>query len=162
MSDDRLVATLVQLRYDTGANPRARAAQAQYDALMAVKVRDGFFNSSVPAPSIDDADALGILVTHRRGGMEVTEPAWLQMPVFLGDILVTGPLVVSSIEFVIGGRVGINSDSAVKVAGERWVEDARSDLKRIVLRKFGIWEKTKRLKEPLDIQTNGGIVGIRG
>ena len=139
--------------------------QLRYDALMANAVTNGFFKSTRPAPVMGwggEPWKPGITVVHNRGGFQFAEPAWMGMPVWIGDGLITGQNTVAAVEFVIGGRVGINKDSWVKVATERSVADAHVDLKKIILRKAGMWAKMAKLKEPLEIQTNGGVLGIKG
>ena len=105
----------------------------------------------------------GLLVTHRRGGVQLTDAAWHGMPVFIGDKLTTSPAIVASVEFVLGGRVGINHSSAVIVKERSVIDDPASiSWKRVVLRKYGMWAKATNLREPLEIQTNGGVIGIKG
>ena len=102
--------------------------QGRYDALMVNAVTDGFFKSARPAPVIIWAGEPwkpGITVVHNRGGYQFAEPGWLGMPVWIGDGLITGLNTVVAVEFVIGGRVGINRDSWIKVATERSVADAK-------------------------------------
>jgi hypothetical protein len=80
----------------------------------------------------------------------------------MGDIVRTAPNTVMALEFAIGGDVGINRIAAVKVIGERNVEDTEFNLKRVILRQGGMWTKLGKLKEPIEIQTNGGVTGIKG
>ena len=90
------------------------------------------------------------------------DPGWLGMPVWIGDQIITDKNTVLAIEFIIGGRVGINIDSWVTIVSERSVADSTISVKKIILRKAGMFAKMARLKEPLEIQTNGGVIGIKG
>ncbi|MFN8609138.1 MAG: FecR domain-containing protein [Vulcanimicrobiota bacterium] len=82
---------------------------------------------------------------------------------YLQDHFKTSQNTLAALEFLIGGRVGLNQSSDVEVVSERSVIDQR-DGKRIVLKSGGIWVKAdaETLKQPLEIQTNGGIMGIHG
>jgi len=99
------------------------------------------------------------MVVHKRGGPEVVEHAWVGMPVSVGDVIETGPETEVAIGFIIGGRVGINRNATVRIAAERSVEDAEFDGTKFLMRKGGMWEKTAKLKEPLEIQYSGGVMG---
>ena len=87
---------------------------------------------------------------------------FLDMQGQLHDKFKTNATTVAALEFIIGGRVGINKDSEIEIVTERSVADAKVNVKRIILRKGGMWAKTAKLKEPLEIQTNGGVMGIKG
>ena len=67
----------------------------------------------------------------------------------------------AAIEFVIGGRAGMHPESELRIASERSVGDEKT-AKRITVTKGGIWMKCDKLKEPMEIQTNGGVMGIKG
>ena len=58
--------------------------------------------------------------------------------------------------------MGINRDAWVTIVSERSVADTTIDLKKIILRQAGALYKMYRLKEPMEIQTNGGVMGIKG
>jgi RHS repeat-associated protein len=78
----------------------------------------------------------------------------------LGDELKTDKNTVSAIEFVIGGRVGINKDAQVEIVTERSVRDSDFNMKRVIFRKINLFTSPP---EPLEIQTNGGVLGgIKG
>jgi hypothetical protein len=155
-TDNSPVGTIIQIKQ---VHLDLKDEQLRYDALMANAVTNGFFKSTRPAPVMgwgEEAWKPGITAVHNRGGFQFAEPAWMGMPIWIGDGLITGPNTVVAVEFVIGGRVGINKDSWVKVATERSVADAHVDLKKIILRKGGMLARMARLKEPLEIGTNGG------
>lgn len=81
-----------------------------------------------------------------------------------GDVLRTDDGTVAAIEFLIGGRVGVNSSSEVELVNERSVADGQVGAKRGVLKSGSMWLKAdaNTLKQPIEIQTNGGTIGIRG
>ena len=138
--------------------------QLLYNSLMANAEKDGFFNSTKPVASVSPGRpwSPGLVVIHNRGGRQFVEPAWLDMPVWIGDLFTTNSNTVVAIEFIIGGRVGINKDSCVKIVSERSVADDHVEIKKIIQRLPGMWAKMAKLKEPLEIQTNGGVLGIKG
>jgi YVTN family beta-propeller protein len=81
-------------------------------------------------------------------------------PIFQGDLIATDPNAKAVVEFVIGGRVGINTNSTVVVAGERSVADAGPHKPIVVTLLMGVWGiATMTAPEPLEIQTNGGVMG---
>lgn len=82
---------------------------------------------------------------------------------YLKDHYLTDPNTVAALEFLIGGRVGINSSTEIEILNERSVSDG-SAVKRVVLSSGSLWVKAdaKSLKQPLEIQTNGGVMGIKG
>lgn len=65
-----------------------------------------------------------------------------------------------AIEFAIGGRVGLRQNSTITITGERSAKS--STVKKITLEQGGIWAKCDKLKEPMEVQTNGGVMGIKG
>jgi hypothetical protein len=86
--------------------------------------------------------------------------------VYLGDIIITNPNTQAALEFTIGGRVGLNSDVAVTVSTERSVANYNQPLsKTLQTMVMGLWNMfpaTAKLKEPIEIQTTGGIMGMKG
>lgn len=87
-------------------------------------------------------------------------PVKLDTVVRPGDRIRTDAFTVAAIEFAIGGRFGINKNSAIKVTGEGNAESPKSSVE---LTKGQMWAKCQKLKEPLEIETGGGgVMGIRG
>lgn len=84
--------------------------------------------------------------------------AFSEMEIVVGDIIVTGTGMRCTSEFLLGGRIEFNSASAVCIESERSVRSLGES--RNLLSRGGIWAKPS-LKEPLEIQTNGGILGIK-
>jgi hypothetical protein len=82
----------------------------------------------------------------------------------IGDRVRTGPDILMALEFLIGGRVGINESTEVVIDSERSVADHNTPTYRVLLKNFALWTKAdaKALKQPLEIQTNGGTMGIKG
>ena len=81
-----------------------------------------------------------------------------------GDIIETGKGTVAAVEFLIGGRVGMNTETQVEMTGEREVDDHGVGPKRAILKEGSIWVKAdaKTLRQPIEIRTNGGTMGIKG
>jgi len=82
-------------------------------------------------------------------------------PLEIGDIVKTAPDTVAAIQFVIGGRVAINVGSAVRIVSERSVTDIDHNYWALIR---GIPSHFNFLKnrETILIQTNGGVMGIKG
>lgn len=82
---------------------------------------------------------------------------------YIKDRYQTDPNTVAALEFLIGGRVGINCDTQIEIVNERSVADG-SAVKRVILNNGSLWVKAdaRALKQPIEIQTNGGVMGIKG
>lgn len=80
----------------------------------------------------------------------------------LHDQYRTDEQTVAALSFVLGGRVGINKGSVVEIVSERSVTDKTVTVNKIILRQGGIWAKVAKQTNPLLIQTNGGVMGIKG
>jgi len=83
---------------------------------------------------------------------------------YVRDRYLTDGATMAALEFLIGGRVGINRDTTIEIINERSVADSNLSVKRIILKNGSIWVKAdaKTLKQPIEIQTNGGVMGIKG
>ncbi len=77
-----------------------------------------------------------------------------------GDVVTTDGNTVLALELVSGGTVGINKSSAIELTGERTASDRNGG--GVILSKGELWSRVGELKEPLEVQTNGGVMGIRG
>jgi hypothetical protein len=86
------------------------------------------------------------------------------MPLFMGDRICTGPETLTAVEFLIGGRVGINASTQVVIDSERSVADVNTPAGRAFINALRVLVKwdAKALKQPLEIQTNGGTMAIKG
>lgn len=98
----------------------------------------------------------------QRGGKGPIKALHAGDQVEVGDVISTDPNTVLSLEFGIGGRVGVNKDSKIEITGERNVAGVDTPIANVILRKGGLWAKAVKLKEPLEIQSNGGVMGIKG
>ncbi|MBS2035946.1 FecR domain-containing protein [bacterium] len=100
---------------------------------------------------------------QQRAGENQSYPVTVNATGYVQDHFRTSINTLAALEFLIGGRVGINQNSDVEVVNERSVVDQQLG-KRLVLKSGGVWIKAdaRSLKQPLEIQTNGGIMGIRG
>lgn len=90
--------------------------------------------------------------------------ATVGLPLCVGDFIRTGPQTIVGLEFLIGGRVGLNKSTAVEIVNERAVADVGTGVYRAILKQVHLWlvADAKQLKQPLEIQTNGGVMGIKG
>ena len=80
-----------------------------------------------------------------------------------GDTIETGKGTHAAVEFLIGGRVGINDNTQIEMTAEREVVDHDVGPKRAIVKKGSIWVKPDTEGTvPLQIQTNGGTTGIKG
>jgi len=104
-----------------------------------------------------------VYIQHADG--TITQ-AGVGTPVYLGDVIVTNPNTQATLEFTIGGRVGLNSDASVSVATERSVDNYNQPLsKTLQTMVMGLWNMfpaTAKQMEPKEIQTSGGVMGIKG
>lgn len=80
----------------------------------------------------------------------------------LKDRFKTSADTVAALEFLLGGRVGINRNTEIEVVNERSVAATNVPIQRVILHQGALWFKSDRLKKPLEIQTSGGIMGIKG
>lgn len=83
---------------------------------------------------------------------------------YIKDHFKTDPNTLAALEFLIGGRVGINKDTEIEIVDAKSVADANVSVKRIIMKNGSLWVKAdaKALKQPIEIQTNGGVMGIKG
>ncbi|MFN8612395.1 MAG: FecR domain-containing protein [Vulcanimicrobiota bacterium] len=91
-------------------------------------------------------------------------PVSLNSTGYVKDHYITDKNTVAALEFLIGGRVGINRDTDIEIVNERSVADGKTPTKRIKLKNGSLWIKAdaNSLKQPVEIQTNGGVMGIKG
>ncbi len=79
------------------------------------------------------------------------------------DHLRTGSGSVATLDFDVGGRVGVNDNSEIQIVGERGVEEVgQGGFRRLVLQAGGIWARVTRQTDELQVQTSGGVMGIKG
>ena len=80
------------------------------------------------------------------------------------DHFITDANTVAALEFLIGGKVSINKNTDIIVVDEKSIADGKTSVKRVILKSGAMWVKAdaKTLKQPLEIQTSGGVMGIKG
>ena len=123
-----------------------------------VNAPPGTISAVVEIKAVDPARPVVAYV--QRGGTGPVTP--LSVGGFLqkGDVVGTDGNTVMALEFALGGRVGINKASEIELTSEQTVKGTTTDSLKIS--KGGMWAKCGALKEPLEIQTNGGVMGIKG
>lgn len=77
----------------------------------------------------------------------------------LNDHICTGPSTLAAIEFLIGGRASINQSTEAVIDTERSVHDVNGPSAMQIIRAL---LGTNQLRRPIEIQTNGGTMGIKG
>lgn len=115
--------------------------------------------------SIKPADGSGKAVLTQRHNDEAKGfPVSVNCPGYLKDHFSTDQNTLAALEFLIGGRVGINKGTEIEIVNEKSVADANVEVKRVILKNGSLWVKAdaRQLKQPLEIQTNGGTLGIKG
>ena len=78
---------------------------------------------------------------------------------YVGDVVKTGKSTMAALEFLIGGRVGINKDAAIEIVNERSVAPFGEAVAQTIGQTWKNSSSAWKLKEPLEIQTNGGTLG---
>jgi hypothetical protein len=130
---------------------------------------DILYGAAPPLPPAPDEVATIVEIKVKGGGAPkgyIEERAGTQRPLAvgallrIGDTAVTGEDTTAAFEFAIGGRVGVKPETKVKVTSERsarliGVDPNAKD------EPGGIWAKCDKLKEPMEVQTNGGIMGMK-
>lgn len=101
-------------------------------------------------------------IQRRAAGDTKWYQAFLGTEGYVADHFKTDARTVAALEFAIGGRVAISRDTEIEVISERSV-NAISAPQRVVMRSGHLWMRSTRpLARPLEIQTNGGTLGIKG
>jgi hypothetical protein len=95
----------------------------------------------------------------RRGGKDyaASENSTLQN----GDVLTTDDHTIAALDFLIGGRVGINKDTNVVMVNERAVGDGDNGLKRAILKNGSLWLKADA-KAPSAKAVVGEVAALGG
>lgn len=100
----------------------------------------------------------GKLTLERPGAGKYA--AFVQMPDYIDDKLSTDAKSVAALEFVVGGKIGINPNSTVTITGVRNASDASGQVLRV--NSGAVWAKFDKQKSPLIIRTPSATLGIRG
>jgi PA-IL-like protein len=90
----------------------------------------------------------GVTVTRDGQRYRMTAHSTLQP----GDVISTDDETVLTLEFAIGGRTALGHNASIRIVGDRGVE---------ALGGTTLATPSSKLDHPLEIQTNGGILGIR-
>jgi hypothetical protein len=114
--------------------------------------------------SIKPATPGPAVLMQKRPSDTAPFPVTVNSTGYVKDHYITDKNTIAALEFLIGGRVGVNKDTDIEVVNERSVADGKTSVKRIVLKNGSLWVKAdaKALKQPIEIQTNGGVMGIKG
>ena len=141
---------------------RATRSRAWMCAIVSLAVCLGAYVRPVHAdskPVVASVVAIdGKLVLDRPGAGKYA--AFVQMPDFVGDTLTTEAKSVAAIEFVVGGKIGINPGSSVVISGARSATDSSGQVLRV--NNGAVWAKFDKQKSPLLIRTPSATIGIRG
>lgn len=98
---------------------------------------------------------------YYRGGKWYT--AYESIDLRVGDKLRTDENTLAAIDFVIGGRVGMNKNSEIEIVDEGTAKQVgKPKTMSVIVRQGGIWARVTSRSQPLEIQTNGGVIGIKG
>ena len=89
----------------------------------------------------------GVTITRDGQRYRMTSTSQLRT----GDVISTNGETVLTLEFAIGGRVGLSPGASVRILGDRQIENLG-----------GTTTARPSIDQPLEIQTNGGTMGIRG
>ena len=144
------VARMMSIKCQGAKSAPYRFSEGKFYQVMPHAGKGGGRSVPVPVPA----------VVIREGKVAV---AYENMTLNVRDIIKTSPDTVLAIEFLIGGRVGVNKDTSIEIVNERAVADGSNGFKRAIYKNVGLWLKADKLREPLEIQTNGGTLGgIKG
>ena len=109
--------------------------------------------------------AIDGVCAYQRFGVGVWYRAEPQDNLGVGDIVSTDEESVAAFEFVIGGKVGINRGSAIKIVGDRVAAGRSSDgtWETLALDSGTMWHKFfDQFRSRLIIRTRNSVLGPRG
>ena len=132
--------------------------QIRQDMKFHAGIQPDFVNLKVDAESITNTPAGCFVIRSGKHG-EMIGRAAREMPILLGDIIVTGSSTNCAIEFLLGGRTGINPGAVVGIGAARTVTPLSPQSFRWFTNKYSWTARRGNLSEPLEIQTNGGTMG---
>jgi len=101
-------------------------------------------------------------VAYIKRGRHAREPLEAGDSVRQGDIISTGTNTVLEFSLAIGGRVGVNTSAKIEVTGPRTVKDVSGNITVSIPSIFNKLTRCGKLKEPIEIQENGGVTGQKG
>jgi hypothetical protein len=139
--------------------------QKRHDAMAMVGNTPKFSPLKVDARFIQGMEEAVYVIRSFSDGPNIVK-AFSEMLICLGDIIITGNGVICGVEFVLGGMFGINPNGAIVVSADRsvsnlYVPETMSEKLHTIFRKPGILASRSYHKEPLEIQTNGGVMGSK-
>lgn len=116
---------------------------------------------------VDNLAGMSNVVTRKVGAVVIRGDTFavpkLNMSLCVGDRIRTGPDTLMAVEFYIGGRAGIGRGAEVHIINERNIAAYKPGFFKVLLQTGKlILVDAKQLKQPLEIQTNGGVMGIKG
>ena len=103
----------------------------------------------------------GALFRRRNGRTErIRFGDWLKP----GDIITVSNGGRASVEMITGGRIGVMGDRAVLILSDSQVGTSPKDpsWKRPLQKTVAAWKKVSERKQPLEVETAGGVMGIKG
>ncbi len=98
----------------------------------------------------------------QHGASGTREPLTEGYQLQAGDVITAGANAVLAFDFAAGGRVGVNAGAQIEVTGPRQVKDVSGNVSVKKADWSSAWAKCNKLKEPIEIQTNGGAMGSKG
>jgi hypothetical protein len=111
-------------------------------------------------------------IQHKSGKVQ---PVKFRTWVFPGDIVLTDNKTVVAVDFVTGGRIGINKNVIARVDGDKEVvsiadpsaadpvlAEELHEAKRLTTKLSRVWDKISKRKEPLEVETAGGVTSCKG
>ncbi len=132
------------------------------DAAGAYGDNSGTFDVDVTLKAqAEVAKVLQIKTGHlylKRAGSDRVEALRAGDRIYLGDELLTSQDGKVALEFTIGGRVHVGPGAAVTVTGDRTISGGDHDTGLDFVSK----SKAKSSDAHVEIQTNGGVIGIKG
>jgi len=100
---------------------------------------------------------------YRRGNDPHWYTAYTDQDLYVGDQLRSNGNTLTALEFVIGGRVGINTNSEIQIVSDSRVKPVGEPTGLgTVFGDGGMWAKVPKRTDVLEIQTSGGVMGIKG
>lgn len=89
----------------------------------------------------------------------VSIQAYVGMPIFKNDHIKTDPTSNCCAEYLIGGRALIGASHECVISGHREMHSVGNQVRSKAQK---LWNKIDKQKAQLQIQTNGGVIGIEG
>ena len=80
----------------------------------------------------------------------------------IGDGVSAGAYTRLHLEFVLGGRIGLNPNASIEITGERNAVDVGGPHIKLNHLAGYLWVKFTTVHEFMEIQNSGGVAGIRG